>query len=402
MPHLTPLVDAVIVSGKRTPIGSFLGALSRTTATELATSAAKAALVDAEVDAAEIGAVYFGNVVPSSKDAAYLARHIGLNVGAPTAAAALVVNRACASGMEAIVQGAKALALGEANFVLAGGTENMSQIPYAMRGVREGWRMIKSDVDDMLFSALHDDKAGCSIGETVEHLAKACGVTRQDADAAAVRGQLRAKDAVANGIFAAEIAPVNVGRRGKDKWVEHDEAPRPETTMEALAPLPGLYAKDGVVTAGNSCGLNDAAAAVVMTTTKVASERGLTPLGRLISYGVVGVEPLQMGLGPVEAIKEALQSAELTLDDMGVIEINDSFAVQAVAVERALGLEEGRTNPNGGAIALGHPMGATGARVVLTTLLELVRSKQRYGLAAVCVGGGQGMAMVVENPAAAA
>lgn len=401
MPSLTRVVDAVVVSGKRTPIGSFLGALSRTSATSLATCAAQAALVDAEVNADEIGAVYFGNVVPSSKDAAYLARHVGLNVGAPTSAAALVVNRACASGMEAIVQGAKALAFQEAAFVLAGGAENMSQIPYAMRGVREGWRMIKSDVDDMLFSALHDDKAGCSIGETVEHLAEACGVTRADADAAAYRGQQRAKEAAANGIFAEEIAPVDVGRRGKERWIESDEAPRPETTLEGLAPLPGLYAKEGVVTAGNSCGLNDAAAAVVMTTGAVAAERGLNTLGRLVSYGVVGIEPMQMGLGPVAAIKEALQSAGLTLDDMGVIELNDSFSVQAVAVERALGLEEGRTNPNGGAIALGHPMGATGTRVVLTTLLELRRSKQRYGLAAVCVGGGQGMAVVVENPAAA-
>ena len=272
----------------------------------------------------------------------------------------------------------------------------MSMTPYAMRGVRQGWRMIKSDVDDILFSTLHDDKAGCSIGETVEFLAHACNVTREEADAAAVRGQQLAKASIAAGIFAEEIVPVDVGRPGRPKVISVDACPRPESTVEALANLPGLYAKDGVVTAGNSCGLNDAAAAVVMSTSTAAKARGIKPLGRLVSYAMVGVEPKLMGLGPVEACRLAVKDAGLTFDQIDVLELNDSFSVQLVATERALDLEAGRANPNGGAIALGHPMGATGTRLVLTTLLHLRRTGGRYGLASVCIGGGQGMAVVVE------
>lgn len=389
--------DIVFVAGRRTPIGAFLGGLSRLSATKLGAVAARAALEAAAVDPSLVDAVYFGNVIQSSKDAAYLARHVGIDAGVPIETPALTVNRACGSGLEAIVQGAKSLAIGEATVVLAGGAENMSMTPYAMRGVRQGWRMIKTDVDDMLFSALHDPKAGCSIGETVEHLAKELGITREEADAAAVRGQERAARALEAGVFSEEIAPVDVGRRKKSKLLDRDECPRPDSNVEGLAALPGLFAPDGVVTAGNSCGLNDAGAAVIMTTGARAQELGLSPLGRLVSWGTVGVEPKRMALGPVGASRKALEHAGLGLDDMSVIELNDSFTVQSIAIERALELDPERVNPNGGAIALGHPMGATGTRLVLAALNELRRGGGRYALCTLCVGGGQGIAAVVET-----
>ena len=389
--------DVVILHGARTPIGTFLGSLRAVSATQLGVVAARGALERAGVDPRHVGAVFVGNVLQSSKDAAYIARHVGLGAGVPEAVPALAVNRACGSGIEAVVQGAKALRLGEAAVALCVGAENMSQTPYALRGVREGWRMVRSDVDDMLFSALHDPYAGCSIGETVEDLAASCGISRQAADAAAVEGQRVAAEAVAAGVFAAQIVPVEVpGRRGKARRVEVDEAPRPETTAEALAGLRGLYDADGVVTAGNSAGLNDAAAAVVLSTAEWAAEHGLKPLGRIRSWGSVGIAPKAMGLGPVPASRLALERAGLGVDDMDVVELNDSFTVQRLAVVEALGLDPAKVNPDGGAIALGHPMGATGTRLVLSALLHLRRTGGRYGLCTVCIGGGQGTAMVVE------
>jgi acetyl-CoA acetyltransferase family protein len=389
--------DIVILDGARTPVGSFLGSLSKVSATDLGTTAAAGALERSGVEASSIDAIFFGNVLQTSKDAVYIARHVGLNVGAPIETPALVVNRACGSGIEAVIQGARVLALGEATTVLAGGAENMSMAPYAMRGVRTGWKMIKSDVDDMLFSALHDPKAGCAIGETVEYLASECGISRQAADEAAVRGQKRAAAAIEKGIHAEEIVPVEIQSRRGTTVVDADESPRPETTLEALSSLPGLYGKDGVVTAGNSCGLNDAAAAVTMATARSAAERGLEPLGRVVSWASVGVEPKLMGLGPVEASRRALERADLSIDDMDVIELNDSFMVQYLAIRDELGLDDEKVNPNGGAIALGHPMGATGTRLVLSALYELRRSGGRYALCTVCIGGGQGTAVVVER-----
>lgn len=386
--------DIVIVDGARTPIGSFLGGLSRMTPTQLGTVASQAAIERAGVDVQAIDAIYFGSVIQSAPDTPYLSRHIGLNVGAPIGTPALNVNRACGSGIEAIVQGAKSLMIGEAKVVLAGGAENMSMTPYTMRGVREGWKLARQQVDDMLMTSLHDEKAGCSIGETVEHLAKTHDISRQAADEFAVLGQQRAAQAFASGVFAEEIVPVQTpGRRGK--LIEHDEAPRPQTTLEVLSTLPGMYAKDGVVTAGNSCGLNDAAAAVVMTTGAHAQSLGLEPLGKVLSWASVGIEPLEMGRGPVRASLKALDAAGLSVDDMAVIEINDSFAVQYLAVERELKLDRDLVNLNGGAIALGHPLAATGTRLVYSALKTLRRIGGGYGLCTICIGGGQGMAMVV-------
>ncbi len=388
--------DILILSGARTPVGAFLGGLSRVTPTALGVTAARGALVRARVEPERIDATIFGNVLQSAKDTVYLARHVGLQSGVPEERPALVVNRACASGLEAVIQGAKAMAVGEASFVLAGGAENMSMTPYAMRGVRHGWKMVKSDVDDVLFSALFDPMAGCSIGETVESLAAELGISRQDADAAAVEGQRRAAAAIGAGLYAAEIVPVQAGSRRKPRTVELDEAPRPESTLEGLAALPGLY-EGGVNTAGNSCGLNDAAAAVVMATADATKRAGATPLGRVVSWASVGIAPGRMGLGPVEASRRALKDAGLTVADLDVIELNDSFAVQSIAVQRALELDPAKVNPCGGAIALGHPMGATGTRLVISALNHLRRTQGRYALATVCVGGGQGTALVVER-----
>lgn len=396
---MTELADdaIVILEGARTPIGSFLGGLSRLTATQLGTIAATGALERSGVDAGAVDRVVMGNVLHSAKDGAYLARHVGLGCGAPVGTPAVAVNLACGSGIESLAMAARALRCDEATVVLAGGSENMSMTPYAMRGVREGWKMVKSDVDDMLFTALHDPKAGCSIGETVEHLAEVEGIERAAADEAAAWGQQQTAAAQQAGRLAEEIVPVTIPSRRRDKLVEHDECPRPETTIEALGALPGLYKKDGVVTAGNSCGLNDAAAMAVVTSGGYAKAHGLSPLGRLVSWATVGVEPKLMGLGPVEASKRALDRAGLSLADVDCVEINDSFAVQYVAVERKLELDRAKVNRNGGAVALGHPMGATGTRLVLGALRELKRSDGRYGLCTVCVGGGQGIAAVVER-----
>lgn len=388
--------DILILDGARTAVGAFLGGLSRLSPTSLGVTAAKGALQRSGIDPARVDATIFGNVLQSSKDSVYLARHVGLQAGVPEDRPALVVNRACASGLEAVIQGAKAMAVGEAGVVLAGGAENMSMTPYAMRGVREGWKMIKSDVDDMLFSALFDSMAGCSIGETVEFLAAELNISREDADAMAVEGQRRAAQAVEAGVYAEEIVPVTAGRRRKPIEVVLDEAPRPESTLEGLAMLPGLY-EGGVNTAGNSCGLNDAAAAVVMATSNAAKDAGASPLGRVVSWANVGVAPKCMGLGPVEASRKALADAGLTVQDLDVIELNDSFAVQSIAAIRALELDPQTVNPNGGAIALGHPMGATGTRLVLSALYQLRRTQGRYALATVCVGGGQGTAIVLER-----
>ncbi len=393
---MTRAQDIVILEGARTPIGAFLGGLSRVSPTELGVHASRAALERSGVSPKDIDAIYFGNVIQSSPDAAYIARHVGLDIGAPTSTPALTVNRACGSGLEAIVCGARSLMLGEATCVLAGGAENMSMTPYAMRGVRQGWKLARQQVDDMLMTSLHDTRAGCSIGETVEHLASAHDISRADADAFSVWGQARAAAARERGDFAHEIVAVQTpGCRGR--LIEHDEAPRPDTTLEALSGLPGLYGRDGVVTAGNSCGLNDAGAAVVLTTNAWATARELRPLGRLLSWGIVGIEPMEMGRGPVLASQKALAAAGLTVDDMDVVEINDSFAVQYLAVERELGLDRERVNPNGGAIALGHPLAATGTRLVHSALKTLERTGGRRALCTICIGGGQGMAVVVER-----
>ncbi len=389
--------DIVILDGARTPVGTFMGALRGVSATELGAHAARAAMARAGVDASEVDAVFVGNVIQSSADAAYIARHVGLKAGVPIEAPALTVNRLCGSGLEAILQGARALLLGEATMVLAGGTENMSQAPFAMRGARDGWGLGGQQVEDTLWAALTDVYGGCSMAETAENLAERYAISREAQDEFALRSHQRAAAARERGRLALEIAPVEVpGRKGQTTLVEHDEHIRPDTSLDKLARLPARFRQPGTVTAGNASGLNDAAAMVVLTTWGRAQARGLPVLGRLVAWGVAGVEPAYMGIGPAPATRIALQRAGLALDDLDVIEVNEAFAGQYLAVEQELGLDRERVNVNGGGISIGHPLAATGARVTLAALYELRERGQRYGLSTMCIGGGQGIAAIVE------
>lgn len=382
--------DIVIVSGARTPIGRYLGGLSQVSATRLGEIAAIEAIRRSELDPSLIDAVFMGSVIQSSPDAVYLARHVGLRAGAPISASALTLNRLCGSGLEALLSAARLLRSGEAQVCLAGGAENMSLCPHVLRGARSGLRLGPAQpMEDMLWSALFDAEAGCLIGETLEHVATTCGVTREDADQAALWSQQRAAAAQARGRFEREI--VSAEGCGLDEHL------RPDTTAVGLSRLRPAFRPSGVVTAGNATGLNDAAAALVVTTGAFARAHGVKVLGRLVASATVGVEPRSMGLGPVPATTLALERANLPLDAMDLIEINDAFAVQYVATERALGMNRERVNVNGGCLALGHPMGATGARLILTALLELQERDLTHALVTLAVGGGQGMAAVLER-----
>ncbi|HKV43663.1 MAG TPA: acetyl-CoA C-acyltransferase [bacterium] len=389
--------DVVIIDGARTAFGRFGGGLRGITATQLGVVAAGGALARARVAREAIDHVVFGNVVQSSADAVYLARHVGLEVGVRIDCPAITVNRLCGSGLEAAVSGARLIQAGEAEAVLAGGCENMSQAPFVVRGAREGLPLGPGILEDTLWAALTDSACGLGMAETAENLAEKYQVTREDQDAFAARSHARAASARASGRFAEEIVPVQVpgGRRGPSALAD-DEHIRPETTVERLRQLAARFREHGTVTAGNSSGINDGAAAVVLTTDRFAAREGLRPLGRLRSWAVVGVPPEIMGIGPAPASREALARAELTLAQLGVVEVNEAFAAQYLAVEKELGLDRERVNPNGGAIALGHPIGASGARLLLTLLYELRHRGERYGLATLCIGGGQGIAAVVE------
>ena len=389
--------DIVFLSGVRTAFGSFGGSLQDLSAIELGTLAAKNALESSGIKPEEINHVVFGNVLQTSSDAIYLARHIGLKSGVPIHVPALTVNRLCGSGFEAVVQGARWLKMGEADFVLTGGTESMSQAPHIIRGARWGLRLNQGNLEDYLWEALLDPYCGCQMALTAENLADKYGITRDETDEYAQTSQMRAKEAWASGRLAEEVIPVEVkGKKGSTVIFNKDEHLRPETTLEGLAKLVPYFKQDGTVTAGNASGIVDGAAALVLTSMAKAEERGLKPLGRLISWGNVGVEPSIMGIGPVEASKIALKSAGLTLAQMDLVEVNEAFSAQYLAVERELRLDREKTNVNGGAIAIGHPLAATGARLTLTILQELRRRGGKYGLASACIGGGQGMAVIVE------
>ncbi|RMF69647.1 MAG: acetyl-CoA C-acetyltransferase [Calditrichaeota bacterium] len=388
--------DVVFLSGVRTAFGSFGGALRNLSAIELGTIAAKAALEKAGVSPDAIGHVVFGNVLQTSADAIYMARHIGLKAGVPIEVPALTVNRLCGSGFEAIVQGARMLKLGEADFVLAGGTESMSQAPHVIRGARWGLRLNAGKLEDYLWEALLDPYCGCQMAMTAENLADKYGISRTDTDEYAFLSQMRTKEAWESGRMAEEVVPVEIKSKKGTVIFERDEHMRPETTREGLAKLPPYFKADGTVTAGNASGIVDGAAALVLTTMAKAEELGLKPLGRLIAWGNAGVEPSIMGIGPVDASKIALKNAGMSLEQMDLVEINEAFGPQYLAVEKALGLDRDKTNVNGGAIAIGHPLAATGARLTLTILHELRRRGGKFGLASACIGGGQGMTVVVE------
>jgi acetyl-CoA acyltransferase 2 len=389
--------DVVIIDGARTAFGALNGGLKGVTATELGAAAGKEALRRSNVEPAAIDHVIFGNVVQTCKDAPYLARHIGLSLGVPTEVPGLVVNRLCASGLEAAVVAAQQLLLGESNMVLIGGTENMTQCPHVIRGGRDGFRLGSAELEDYVLVALTDQWNGLIMGLTAEKLAEMYQISREEQDEFAYRSHSLAAEARENGRFGQEIVGVEVrGRKGQTSVVDRDEHIRGDATLETLGELPPVFKKDGTVTAGNSCGINDGAAAMVVTTARRADEMGLRPLGRLISWASVGVEPDIMGIGPVEATRKALKRAGMKLEDMELIELNEAFAAQYLACERELALDRARVNVNGGAIALGHPVGASGARVTLTLLYEMRNRGLRYGLATLCVGGGMGIAAVLE------
>jgi len=389
--------DVVIVAGARTPMTRYTGAFSEVSAIDLGAHAGKAAIQKSGVDPAEFDHAIFGNVMQTSADAIYGARHVGLKAGLKIETPAVTVNRLCGSGIEAIVQGAQRLLLDEANMVLAGGMENMTQAPFVIRGARTGLKLGGGALEDFLFVGLTDTYCGLQMALTAEKLAEQNGITRKDSDAYALRSQQAADAAFKACYLTEEIVPVEVKQGKKTILVKEDDHRRPETTMEILEKLPPSFKKDGMVTAGNASGIVDGAAAVVLTREKIAKERGLKPLGRIISWAVAGVDPSIMGIGPVPSTRKALQLAGMKLEQIDRVEVNEAFAAQYLAVEKELGLNRDKTNVNGGAIALGHPLGASGTRLVITVLNELRRKGLRYGLATACIGGGQGIAIIVES-----
>ena len=389
--------DVVILAGVRTAMARYTGAFKDTSAIDLGAAAAREAVRRSGADAAEFDHIVFGNVMQTSADAIYGARHVGLKAGLKTETPAVTVNRLCGSGIEAIAQAAQRILLGEATLVLAGGMENMSQAPHVVRGARTGFKLGEGKLEDSLMTGLLDSYCGCYMSDTAENVAVEYGITRRASDEYALRSQQAAEAATKACWMKEEIVPVEVKEGRKTRLVTEDDHRRPETTLETLEKLPPAFRKDGIVTAGNASGIVDGAASVVVTNAKTAKARGLKPLGRIVSWAAVGVEPKIMGIGPVPATQKALAVANLKLEQMDRIEVNEAFAPQYLAVEKALGLDRDKTNVNGGAIALGHPLGATGTRLVLTLLYELRRRNLRYGLATACIGGGQGIAMIVES-----
>jgi acetyl-CoA acetyltransferase family protein len=393
--------DVVIVSGARTPMARYTGAFSDVSAIDLAAAASKEAIRRSGANPEEFDHAIFGNVMQTSADALYGARHVALKAGLKTETAAVTVNRLCGSGIEAVAQAAQRLLLGESELVLAGGMENMTQAPFVIRGLRNGLKLGGGALEDTLMVGLTDTYCGVPMALTAEKLAEQYGVTRKDADTYALRSQQAADAAYKACRIKEELVPVEVKQGKKSITVTEDDHRRPDTTMEILEKLPPSFKKDGIVTAGNASGIVDGAAAVVVTREKTAKERGLKPLGRIVSWATTGVDPSIMGIGPVPSSEKALKAAGLTVGQMDRVEVNEAFAAQYLAVEKALGLDRDKTNVNGGAIALGHPLGASGTRLVITLLNELRRANLRYGLATACIGGGQGIAMVVENIARA-
>lgn len=391
--------DVVFLSGKRTGFGAFGGSLKDLSATQLGVVSGRAALEAAGVDPAQVGHVVYGNALQTSADAIYLARHVGLGCGVPEQTPALTVNRLCGSGFQAIVSGAQEILLGQADVALCGGTESMSQAPHVVRGARWGQLRLGDPgryFEDALWAALLDSNCGLTMAQTAEELGDRYGVTREASDEVALRSQQRAKAAWDGGHFAAEIAPVPLKTRKGTVEYAADEHMRPETTLEGLSSLKPYFREGGFVTAGNASGIGDGSASTVIADSRWAESQGLKPIGRLVSWSFVGVEPRIMGIGPAPASRQALERAGLTLDDMDLVEINEAFAPQYCAVEKDLGLDPGKTNVNGGAIAITHPLAASGARITLHLLHELRRRGGRYGLGAACIGGGQGGAVVVE------
>jgi len=389
--------EVFILGGKRTPMGEYVGALKDVSAIDLGAAASRGALAATTVDPADIDHAIFGNALQTSGDAIYGARHVALKAGVPFERPALTVNRLCGSGIQSIVSGAQMIQLGEARTCLVGGMESMSQAPHVIRGARSGFGLGQGKLEDSLMVALMDTYCNTPMAGTAENLARKFEISRTAQDEYALRSQQEAKRAKDSGFLAEEITPVEVKGRKGIVVVDQDDHLRPETTLEGLAKLKPAFSQDGFVTAGNASGIVDGAAALVIADEAFVKQHDLRPMGRIVSWAYAGVEPEIMGIGPVPATRLALEKANLTLSAIDLVEINEAFAAQYLAVEKELGLDRSRTNVNGGAIALGHPLGATGTRLVLTLLLELQRRNGRYGLASACIGGGQGIAMIVER-----
>lgn len=392
-----PEKEVLLIGGARTPMAEYNGAFKDFTANELGALAARAALERTSVAAEHIDHTIFGNALQTSQDAIYGARHVALRAGIPIDRPALTVNRLCGSGIQAVISAAQLILLGEASTVLAGGMESMSQAPYVLRGARSGYRLGHAQLEDLLMAALFDSYCGYYMAQTAENLARRYGITREQQDEFALLSQQRGAAGYACGRIQEEISAVEIKTKKGVELFAKDDHMRPDTTLEALAKLKPAFGKDGFVTAGNASGIVDGACALIVTSRKTADERGYRPMGRILSWAVAGVDPQIMGIGPVPASKKALEKAGLRLDEIDLIEVNEAFAAQYLAVEKELGLERERTNVNGGAIALGHPLGASGARLILTLLYELKRRNARYGLATACIGGGQGIAIIIES-----
>ena len=392
--------DIVFLSAKRTAMGTFGGSLKDFSANQLGAIASRAAIEEANVDAKEIGHVVFGNALQTSADAIYLARHVGLQAGLPVETPALTLNRLCGSGFQAIASAAQEILLGECEVALCGGAESMSQAPHVVRGARFGDKLRLGEAgnmfEDLLWAALTDTQCNLSMAQTAEKLAEKYGVKREEADEVAYQSQQRAKAAWDEGRFEKEVVGVPIKTRKGETVFKYDEHMRPDTTREALAGLRPYFKKDGLVTAGNASGIGDGAAALVIASADWASKNGAKPIARLVSWGVAGVEPDIMGIGPAPASRKALHKAGLNLDQMDLVEVNEAFAPQFAAVAKDLGLDPAKTNVDGGAIALTHPLAASGARITTHLIHELRRRRAKYGLGSACIGGGQGMAVIVE------
>src|SRR4051812_5382593 len=385
--------DIVIVDGARTPMAEYNGQFADISAIDLAVIAGKEALSRSGFAPEETEHVIVGNALQTSADAIYGARHVGLKAGVPKSVPALTVNRLCGSGIQSIINAAEQIELDEAAVVLAGGMENMSQAPHVIRGARKGFKLGQGAIEDSLMVALLDSYVGLYMAQTSDNLARRYEISREAQDEFALRSQTCATSAKEK--LAEEIVAVAVGRKGE--LFSDDDHVRPDTTLGGLAKLKPAFAKDGFVTAGNASGIVDGAAMLVVTSGDKAKEKGKTPLGRIVSWGIAGCDPDVMGIGPVPATKIALEKAGMSLADIDLIEINEAFAGQILAVSKELGIDMEKLNVNGGAIALGHPLAASGTRLVITLLYELRRRQKKYGLASACIGGGQGIAMIVES-----
>jgi len=389
--------EIVILSGVRTAIGDYGGALKQIAAVDLAAIVVREAVARASIDPQEVGHLVFGNVIHGEPRDMYLARVASINGGLPQHTSALTVNRLCGSGLQAIISASQQILLGDTDVAVAGGAESMSRGGYLLPALRWGQRMNDGNTVDMMVGALTDPFDHVHMGMTAENIAAKWYINREEQDAYAAESHRRAVHAIQNGYFKEQILPIEITVDKKTASFDTDEHPRQNTSAENLATLRPVFKKDGTVTAGNASGINDGAAALVLMDGSAAEKRNLTPLARLVSYGHAGVDPKLMGIGPIPAVQQALRRANLTVADLDIVESNEAFAVQACAVAKELQFDPVKTNPNGGAVALGHPISATGSILTIKTIYELHRCGGRYALVTMCIGGGQGIAAIIER-----